>query len=464
VYFVQHSDFIREGRFTGGYERLLDVVAPNALHDSGHIVDPPKCHPGTRIAIIQTIIDWIAGSNEDNRDKFVTWLSGAAGAGKSAIGRSVCERCKEEGTLLASFFFGSSDSTRNHSQFFVATIAYQICLASPGLRSAVSSAVEYDPLVFDRSLRTQLKLLVMDPLLANFANQPQRAPCLIVVDGLDECLDQASQREILDALFYFASASSFPIRVLVCSRRESQIVTMFNATRMSALLFKIILDDEYNSEDDIELYLRDQFQKIRETHIFKASIPSSWPSEDQLDELKYKSSGQFIYATIVIRYVESSLHRPQQRLDAILGLRPPFKDLPFSELDALYLHLLTINDDTPRAADILAILALYDEINPADIDKMLSLESGEAEVCLSRIAAIVNVGLTLDHIFAASLLHKSFGDFLFDSDRSKGFSRARMETKAWHSLRIIQIFSSKLFIHQLCEHFFLFIFFDYRTP
>jgi len=118
---------MRERHFTGGYERLLDAVAPNALHDSGHVVDPPKCHPGTRITIIQTIIDWIAGANDANREKVFTWLSGAAGAGKSAIGRSVCERCKEEGTLLASFFFGSSDSTRNHSRSFVATIAYQIC-------------------------------------------------------------------------------------------------------------------------------------------------------------------------------------------------------------------------------------------------------------------------------------------------------------------------------------------------
>jgi len=159
---------------------------------------------------------------------------------------------------------------------------------------------------------------------------------------------------------------------------------------------------------------------------------------------------------VPIRYVESSLHRPQQRLDAILGLRPPFKDLPFSELDALYLHLLNSTDDPSRAADILAFLALYGEISPADIDKMLSLESGEAEVCLSRLSAIVNIGRMVDDICTASLLHKSFGDFLFDSHRSKGFSKRRMETKAWHSIRIIEIFSGKRFIRQLCQPFFSF--------
>ena len=419
-------------------------MAPNALHDSGHVVDPPKCYPGTRVAIIQTIIDWIAGSEEANRDKFFIWLAGAAGSGKSAIGRSICERCKEEGTLLASFFFGSRDPTRNHSGSFVATIAYQICFISQGLRSAISRAIEYDPLVFSRSMRTQLKLLVMDPLLANYANEPQRAPHLIVVDGLDECLDPASQQDILDTFIAFANTSAIPIRVLVCSRQESHIVTTFGAIQSSYLLFKILLDNDYRSIWDIELYLREQFQQIRETHIFKASLPCPWPTKEQLHQLKEKSSGQFIYASTAVRYVKSPRHRPQQRLGAVLGLRPPFKDLPFSELDAIYLHVLNSTDDPSVAADILAYVALYFRMCPTDIDKLLRLEAGETEVYLSSLAAIVEIIPPYGgNNQGANLLHKSFGDFLFDPDRSKEFSKSKMETKAQHALRMIEIFSGK---------------------
>ena len=441
---VQCLDFVRLWLFAGGYERLLDVVAPNALHDSGHIVDPPKCHPGTRVAIIQTIIEWIAGSNEANRDKLFTWLTGAAGSGKSAIGRSVCERCAEEGTLLASFFFGSRDPTRNHSNSFAATIAYQICKLNPGLREALSSAVDYDPLVFKQSLRTQLMSLAAGPLLANYANEPSHPPRLIVVDGLDECLDEASQHDILDSLFHFATTSVIPIRILVCSRKESQIVTMFNAIKMRTLLFKILLDNEISSWDDIKIYLCVEFQKIQETHIFRASLPSPWPTQEQLIQLTYRSSGQFIYAKIVVRYLTSFRHRPQQRLDAILGLRPSFKDLPFSELDALYSHLLNGTDDPSIAGDILAFLALYDIIYLADIDTLLGLESGESEVILSSLMAIVDIKMDGD-LCVASLLHKSFEDFLFDSDRSKGLSKTLMGTQARHSLQIIELFSGKRF-------------------
>ena len=423
------------------------------MHDSGHIVDPPKCHPGTRVAIIQTIIDWIAGSNEANRDKLFTWLTGAAGSGKSAIGRSVCERCAEEGTLLASFFFGSRDPTRNHSNSFAATIAYQISKLSPGLRAAVSSAVDHDPLLFAQSLRTQLMSLVAGPLLANYANEPSHLPRLIVVDGLDECLDEASQQDILDSLFHFANTSAIPIRILVCSRKESHLVTMFSDINLHVALFKILLDHEYSSMHDISLYLREQLQKIQETHIFKSSLPSPWPTQDQIDQVTYKSSGQFIYVTIVVRYLKSSRHRPHQRLDAILGLRPPFKDLPFSELDALYLHLLNGTDDPMLAADTLAFLALYDKMCPADIDTFLNLESGESEVILSHLAAIVDMRPIHDHPCVASLLHKSFGDFLFDSDRSKMLSKSRTETQAWYALRLIQLFSGKSFFPKILGPF-----------
>ena len=424
-------------------------MAPNALHDSGHVVDPPKCYPGTRVAIIQTIVEWIAGTEEANRDKFFTWLAGAAGSGKSAIGRSLCELCKEEGTLLASFFLGSSDSTRNHSRLVAATIAYQLCFISQELRTAVSRAIEYDPLVFSRSLQTQLKLLVMDPLLANYANEPQRAPCLIVVDGLDECSDQASQQDILDSLFSLATLSTIRIRVLVCSRQESHIVAMFNAIQRNNLLFKILLDNQYSTGEDIELYLGEQFQRIRETHIFKESIPDSWPTGHELLQLTDKAAGLSIYATIVVGYVKSSLHRPQQRLDVILGLRPPFKDLPFSQLDALYFLLLN-NTDTPSiAADIMAYVSLYSFMRPQDIDKLIGLESGETEVYLSRLAAIVEMKDSWYSGPRAFLLHKSFEDFLFDSDRSKELAKSMMETKAHHDLRMIEIFSGRRFVPRL---------------
>ena len=419
----------------------MEFVAPNALHDSGHVVDPPKCHPGTRIAILQTIMDWIAGSNEVNQEKLITWLSGAAGAGKSAIGRTVCEVCEKEGTLLASFFFGSNDSTRNHPRSLVATIAYQICCISPIIREVVSAFIDYDPLIFTRSLRTQLQSLVIEPLSVNYANEVHKVPPLIVLDALDECIDEASQRDILDAILHTVTSSSIPIRVLVCSRPESNITNFFSSAKINATLFKIFLGDLYEPDADIKLFLCEKLEAIREGHIFKSSIPPSWPDDDHIEQIVKKSSGQFIYTATVVRYVESPRHRPQQRLAAILGLRPPFEDLPFAELDALYTHILIGTGNLSITTNIMVLLALYEEIIPSDIDRLLGLEVGEAEVVLCDLGAIVGQKHYVGGPTAAILLHKSFGDFLFDSHRSKDFSKSRAEARVHHATRLIEIYS-----------------------
>jgi len=419
-------------------------VAPNALHNSGHLFDPPKCHPGTRVAVIQAIMDWVAGANEATRDKGVNWLTGAAGAGKSAIGRSVCERCTQEGTLLASFFFGSTDGTRNHSKHLAATIAYQICAISPSIRKAVSDYIEYDPLIFNKSMRTQFVSLVMDPLSSCYANRLQILPRLIVIDGIDECLDVSSQRDILETITYLTTYSYFPFCFLVCSRPESNIKNVMHGVQMSAAVFKIFLGDEYHPDEDIGLYLHDQFNLIREGHIFKSSLPVSWPSEENIRELIHKSSGQFVYASTAVRYTQSPRHVPHQRLDALLGLRPPFKDLPFAELDALYTHLLKMTDDSSLTVRILAFPAMYHKQCTYDIAKYLEIEDVEVEVVLSDLAAIVQMAPELEennNLAHVSLLHKSFEDFLFDQHRSKDLHMYFAETRAWHILRSLQIFS-----------------------
>ena len=427
----------------------MEHVAPNALHDSGHVFDPPKCHPGTRVAVIQAIMDWLAGVHEDTHDKGVTWLTGGAGAGKSAIGRTVCERCAEEGTLLASFFFSSSDATRNHSKTLVQTIAYQICPIDPSMRKAVSDLIDNDPHIFSKSLRAQLVSLVVEPLLSLYDSGPQTLRRLIIIDGLDECVDKSSQRDILETIAdLITTYPQLPIRFLVCSRPESNIENVVHGFRMSAVVSTISLSNDYAAREDIERYLRDNFNTIRQGHTFKRSIPSSWPSETDISILIDKSSGQFLYASTVIRYIESLDDMPHQRLEVILGLRPPHGELPFAQLDALYTHILTTTKDPPKAAKILAFIARYPGTYIPFIAKYSELEDEEVEIILSRLAAIIRRRRYLcsdvyDQFF---LLHKSCNDFLSDPSRSKELYVSFPDAVASDILRSIQIFSGKPFL------------------
>ncbi|KAF9562261.1 hypothetical protein CPC08DRAFT_687899 [Agrocybe pediades] len=438
--FNQHNQIntVRNGE--RGYARLVENVAPAALHDSGHVVDPPKCHPNTRVAIIDSIIDWTSGANVDLRDKSIVWMKGGAGAGKSAIARSVAERCSELGLLLGTFFFGAADTTRNHVRRLVATLAYQMCIVLPELRDRVSKLVEDDPLIFSRSITTQLTILVVRPLSEALADHsgPTETPRLIIIDGLDECSANIdSQRDLLVALQEATSTTTL-IRFLVCSRPENHLNSAFGLPCMVKILHKIFLDNDCSAAQDIRRFFEDKFHAIKEGHIFKHMLPATWPMPEVVRTLVYKSSGQFIYAATVVRYVESPKHRPHQRLDAVFNLRPAFKDLPFTELDSLYRHIISKAEELPTVLDILAFPALYGSFPALEMEVMLQLEKGDVEIMLADILSVV----TVHKDTRVKFLHKSLTDFLSDSQRAGDLYRDLSAVRLQHVARSISIFSN----------------------
>ncbi|KAF9558298.1 hypothetical protein CPC08DRAFT_724609 [Agrocybe pediades] len=445
--FTQHIDnrhyTLRSGENVG-YAILQENVATAAMHDSIHVVDPPKCHPNTRVAIIQSVIDW--------RKAFWTKKStGNQSSGKSAIARSVAERCFEEGLLLGSFFFAAADPTRNHVRGLVATICYQMCKTLPGFCDIVSPLIANDPLIFSSSITTQLITLIFDPLCRlNLANHfgPMRFPRLIIIDGLDECSESMDQKNLLLAL-QEATRSTTLIRFLMCSRPENHINAAFGLPCMANIVYKIFLDKDYSAWTDIRHYLKDKFAEIKEGHVFKHTLPAVWPTDDMVDNLVKKSSGQFIYASTVVRYIESPKHRPHQRLEAVFDLQDPaFKDLPFTQLDALYRHVISKAENLPKVLDILAFPALYSiiPITVEHIEAILELQEGDVEIMLADLHSIVSVAVRVRgrrNGMEVRFLHKSLKDFLSDRQRAGELYRDLLAVRLQHIARTISIYSDR---------------------
>ena len=141
----------------------MEAVSPNAFYDSDNRPDPPKCHPNTRVAVINKIIDWVTGPSDTNAT-FMLWLYGPAGAGKTAIVRRVAEIFANHGLLLASFLFFRSDPKRNTVKSLVANIAYRAAFVIPGAHELINAVIEADPLILSYSVEMQLKKLVFEPL------------------------------------------------------------------------------------------------------------------------------------------------------------------------------------------------------------------------------------------------------------------------------------------------------------
>ncbi|KAF8802747.1 hypothetical protein BYT27DRAFT_7111451 [Phlegmacium glaucopus] len=402
-----------------GFTFLRSCIADGALHNSGERFDPPKCHPGTRVAVLRAILKWI---QEDQYDSFIMWLFGPAGAGKSALAQTIAEICYGDGRLAASFFFSRSSPKRSDSTSLIATIAYQIALNIPASRSFIEDAIETDPSICSMSLQTQLDTLVIKPL-ANIADHERSTwPRLIIIDGLDECHDPKVQSYILNVFASELRSGRLPFKVLVASRPEPHISLAFQLGNVQPITTRLCLDDTFFPDADIRLFLQDKFTEIKRVHPLKNYIPVCWPAEDSIDELVRKSSGQFIYAATVIRYLASIYHRPTERLKFVLGLSPILREIdnPFAELDTLYTHVLSSVDNIEITLRILGLslisqlqLSSWRSYNQTKLEILMSLSPGDIQLYLSNIVSLVNLSGS-----RVTFLHASLGDFLLDKCRS----------------------------------------------
>ncbi len=115
----------------------------------------------------------------------------------------------------------------------------------------------------------------------------------------------------------------------------------FDEPKFDGILQKLALDTDYRAADDIQLFLNDSFSKIKRTHPFRSSIKPEWPMPSLLQEIVDKSSNQFIYASVVIKFLSSPRLHPVQQLEIVRGLRPIGKLTPFAQLDTLYQHIFS---------------------------------------------------------------------------------------------------------------------------
>ena len=412
-------------------ELLQQHIAPGAFHNSDERYDPPKCHPHTRGAVLKKITDWV---KDANKVALFLWLYGPAGAGKSAIAQTIAELLEKAGLLTAAFFFSRNAAGRNDKTLLVATLVYQLVTSIPEIRVHVLEALEGNPALFSRSIEVQVHALIVKPLNA-VANDETLSPILvsrprlIILDGLDECRTTSAQTQILNALFTAVKHLRIPLCFLIASRPEHDIRQAFNDHNgLGSLSFSVALDDTYQPDDDIRIFLQSTFDEIKRQHPSRAYLPASWPSSEDIRWLVKKSSGQFIFASTVAKYVNSHRHWPPDRLKIILGQSNPGQETPFAELDGLYHLILSSVADIEKVMDVLAYLILQPFLwrgpgwaeTPTMCERFLLYRPGEIHTILSDVHSIIFVPATeRSYKSHLKLFHASLSDFLLDRSRSK---------------------------------------------
>lgn len=360
------------------------------------------------------------------------WLYGGAGAGKSTIARTIAEWCQEERLLLSSFFFWRSDPTRNRIKPFLPTIVYSITQFIPETRQLIELAVEEDRHIFSRNLEAQFTKLVYGPLIeaSQILTPPCQLPYVMIVDGLDECLNQEEQMALLRLFtFIFQRYDHLHWKILVASRKEQTISLMFDDKLLSTRTVLLALNDDYAPSDDIRRFLRDKITEITLKHPLKQYIPSNWPTQGDIEKLVEKSSGHFIFADIVIRYIQSRRHMPPARLKLVMDAGSPGSSsvhgLPFDELDRLYAHIFSsIDVEKASLAPRLVAFIIMTTRQPLHFNDYsmietcayaLGIANEEVSIILGELGSLVEP----EDFGYYRVLHASLEDFLFDRRRSR---------------------------------------------
>ncbi|KAF5309488.1 hypothetical protein D9619_012439 [Psilocybe cf. subviscida] len=404
-------------------------VAPNAILNAGGRADEARCHPGTRKEVLSRIEKWRDAQDRQTPPMF--WLSGPAGAGKTAIVQTIAERCNAQRIPQANFFFFRTDNSRNNISPLVATLVHQITLLYPSLRNPVATVLSTNPLILDSSLEDQLIQLIVAPLQAIRKSSPSYAPPLLLIDGLDECKseDKHSQQQILHA--FDKALVEYPclFRLLVASRDESQIQVAFND--IYSPLLPLYLNNKYLPKNDIRSFVNDEFKRLRKTHPLAYTLDAIWPSVEDIEGIVWKSSGQFIYAATIMRFIFNSSASPALSLARVQGAAQISANSksPFSHLDTIYAYILSQVDDQQALKDILHAQLLLKAFlpssgkfccanppKPVDILEAYNHEYTEVIVrsCLAELTSIAQYTEYRELLFH----HASFPDYLLDQSRS----------------------------------------------
>ncbi|KAJ8091616.1 hypothetical protein PM082_020846 [Marasmius tenuissimus] len=424
---------------------LSDAIAGvGASHKAEQQFLRGACLEGTRESSLAAIDGWASAKGPEASP--IRWLSGSAGVGKSAIALSVAKSFEDRGLLSSSFFFFRTDPKRNTPSALVLTIAYELAITTPLMRNFIEQRVSADPRILEASLEQQFHELIIAPSLI-WSRQRSLwgapvVPNIIVIDGIDECGDEKTQLRILSIIqSIYRNTPHFPLRFLICSRPEAWICEAFDTGLLCQLTRFVCLDNDESADSDINRYYLHHFEKIAASRgCRQIRFPNPWPSKKDRQTLVGRSSGQFVYASTLVKFIEGTYDHPIEQLRIILDGAGKLSMSPYHDLDCLYQVILRANPVREELILILASIIILPEHEvaptPAVIEGVLGLPSGQVTLTLRGMYSVLKIGDWTEDI---ELYHTSFQDYLVDCTRSHIDMAAQKYTIARRWLQSVSI-------------------------
>ncbi|KAA6415622.1 MAG: hypothetical protein FRX48_00338 [Lasallia pustulata] len=425
------------------------VDAPFNTYSRQH---DPTCLPDTRVDLLREIYTWADGKD----GRFIYWLNGLAGTGKSTIARTVARKYFENGQLGASFFFSRGGGDVGQASKFFTTIAVQLARKSKSLQRYIGDAVRKNPDIATQSLGDQWRQVVFGPL-SKLSGDSYPSSYILVIDALDECDNDEDILTILKLLAEAQTLRTVRLQVLLTSRSEIPIRDGFyQIPETEHQVFVLHHISPSIVDRDITIFLKYNLRLIAQK---KPSLSASWPGEETVKQLVQIASGLFIWAATACRFIQEveKGFLISERLAAILQIGSSVVgQQPEKYLNEIYATVLRHSIPAKGSEeekekflsmlrDILgSIVTLLSPLSIHSLSRLLNFQPGKVDDCLEDLHAILDI--SRDHTRLLRLHHPSFRDFLLKNDRCNDSNFWVDEKPANETLaaRCIQLMSTSL--------------------
>ncbi|KAL6901147.1 vegetative incompatibility protein HET-E-1 [Trichoderma evansii] len=432
---------------------LLIPTANDAAFDSRAEEHNARCHPDTRIALLNQMQAWIDDADGD----CIFWLNGVAGTGKSTISRTIACRFKEQGLLGASFFFKRGERDRGDAALFFTTIADQLVSKEPRMLPFVREAIESDPRIATKALKEQFEKLILQPLAQIHRGVERRQTVAIVIDALDEC---ENDNDIKLIIYLFSQMGVLPFaqfRVLITSRPDLPIRLGFQGIKSKYQHVALHQLPEQVLEHDISVFLKHELARIRDDYNIGTfdvlQLPLDWPSDNDMETLVHMAVPLFIFAATVCRFLNHRTSNPADQLRKVLGCRSSH-DSGFDQLDSTYLpvlnQLVAGRTDEERShllsefrGIVGPVVLLAEPLSALSLSYLLNTPLRSIAGIVNNLHAILDVPSKAES--PIKLFHLSFRDYLVDFDKrgSNPFWIDEVETHKIIAANCLELLSSK---------------------
>ena len=283
-------------------------------------------------------------------------------------------------------------------------------------KAALVPIIRVNPNVQDDSLPVQLEKLLVRPF------KQTGLSTTIVVDALDECEDKEPVSEFLSALAVHVGNMPM-VRFFITGRPEDRIRSGFKLPSLRTKELPLHDVDPATVDSDIKSFVTFRLDEIATRR--RQSINGQWPSDRDIAVILQKTSGLFIIASVILRFIDSPFASPQKRLKLIVDLPESTIYEGRSGIDVVYHQILSASFEHADEDDAVffdqlhlvvgSIVLALKPLSRASLAVILEMTPEDIWIILTHLHSVLIVPESESE--PIRILHKSFADFITDKER-----------------------------------------------